>query len=39
MRIVCEKAVEYGDIPAMYDYPKKITVILNPAANKRYPSR
>lgn len=35
MTVLCETAVKYGDISASFEKPKKITVILNPAANKR----
>lgn len=33
----CKTAAAYGDMPLSVDKkPKKVTVILNPAANKRY---
>lgn len=33
----CRTVSEYGDMPQPVDQkPKKVTVILNPAANKRY---
>ncbi|XP_073989808.1 acylglycerol kinase-like protein Mulk isoform X2 [Rhodnius prolixus] len=35
MRAYCEEAVKYGDTPAIIGQPRKITVVLNPAANKR----
>uniref|UniRef100_A0A224XN73 Acylglycerol kinase, mitochondrial n=1 Tax=Panstrongylus lignarius TaxID=156445 RepID=A0A224XN73_9HEMI len=35
MRAYCEEAIKYGDTPASSGQPRKITVVLNPAANKR----
>lgn len=33
----CKTALTYGDMPLSVEKkPKKVTVILNPAANKRY---
>jgi hypothetical protein len=35
MRAFCEEAVKFGDTPVSIDKHRRITIILNPAANKR----
>lgn len=36
MRAYCEEAIKYGEVPVPSTLkPRNITVILNPAANKR----